>query len=127
VPNTGAAQLTRADEAACSRLAPGALAGLSKGGGAGFWLGPGASVDRMRKRKSWREKPAYRKGLPGVKEIPQKLAARWEARSFVVPASLVVDTHRERVPSGKLMLSPDRFFHPNYLQPHKLRFQFIQP
>jgi hypothetical protein len=59
-------------------------------------------LDRMRTRKSWREKLADDKGLPRIEKITPKMSSRWGAGTVVIPAPLEVDALMKRIPFGKV-------------------------
>ena len=60
-------------------------------------------LNRMRTRKSWREKLADNKGLPRVEKITPKMSSRWGTGTVVIPAPLEVDALMKRVPFGKVV------------------------
>jgi hypothetical protein len=59
-------------------------------------------LDRMRTRKSWREKLADNKGLPRVEKITPKMSSRWGSGTVVIPAPMEVDALMKRIPFGKV-------------------------
>ena len=61
-----------------------------------------AAFNRMKPRKSWREKLANSKGLPKTGEICGKMTTRWGAVTMVIPAPLEVDALMKSVPKGRL-------------------------
>jgi len=59
--------------------------------------------NKVKTRKSWREKLADDKGLPKVEKITEKMSKRWGAGTVVIPAPKEVDELMKRVPEGKLI------------------------
>jgi len=56
----------------------------------------------MKAKKSWREKLADDKDLPKVEVIPDRMAAKWGAGTFVIPAPREVDQMMRAVPKGRV-------------------------
>ncbi len=55
-----------------------------------------------RKKKTWAEKLADKKGLPKVASIEGKLSRRWGSGTMVIPAPLEVDALMRQVRKGRL-------------------------
>jgi len=53
------------------------------------------------KKKSWRDKLAYSKGLPKVEKITDKMSKRWGTGTVVIPAPMEVNDLMRKVPEGK--------------------------
>jgi len=59
--------------------------------------------NRVKPRKSWREKLADDKGLPKVEKITEKMSKRWGTGTVAIPAPEEVDEIMKKVPKGKLI------------------------
>jgi hypothetical protein len=59
--------------------------------------------EKMKTKKSWREKLADDKGLPKTGKTTGRLSQRWGEGTFVVPAPREVDALMEKVPRGRLV------------------------
>jgi hypothetical protein len=57
----------------------------------------------MARRKTWREKLAFNKGLPKVVEITGKMSTRWGTGTCAIPAPAEVDELMRQVPRGRLV------------------------
>ncbi len=57
----------------------------------------------MAKKKSWREKLNYSKGLPKVGRITGGMTRKWGTGTMVIPSPIEVDELMRRVAKGKLL------------------------
>ena len=55
------------------------------------------------RKKTWSEKLADSKELPGVETITEKISKRWGSGTIVIPAPKEVDAIMKMVPKGKLV------------------------
>jgi hypothetical protein len=60
------------------------------------------SIEKMKTKKSWREKLADDKGLPKTGRVEGKMTTRWGTGTMVIPAPREVDALMRRVPRGKV-------------------------
>src|SRR5712671_5010799 len=59
--------------------------------------------DRMKAKKSWREKLSDSKGLPKVGPVPASMGKRWGTGTMVIPAPIEVDALMKQVPKGRVV------------------------
>lgn len=59
--------------------------------------------EKMKRRKTWREKLEDSKGLPKVEKIEGRLSKRWGKGTVVIPAPKEVDEIMRMVPEGKII------------------------
>ncbi|HTK75063.1 MAG TPA: methylated DNA-protein cysteine methyltransferase [Gemmataceae bacterium] len=61
----------------------------------------------MARRKTWREKLAFHKGLPKVVVISGKMSTRWGTGTCAIPAPAEIDALMRQVPRGRLVTTTE--------------------